>query len=218
MKKNYKIDFSNFLKQLRENDQLSSIGSIIDLIHNYEDMFPGDSKYIPDKGFDDVISSLLKHRIELLINELYYITEKCESPIEVIMLYGLLIVGQECHDTVNVRIDHKSLFKVVDSPYELLIEPQKIIKNYRVDFLLTATNYNPKFEKNGYYQKRVIVECDGHHYHDRTKEQAKRDKSKDRKLQSLGYEVYRYTGSEIWQDIMSGVQEIMNYFANRNIA
>jgi very-short-patch-repair endonuclease len=46
----------------------------------------------------------------------------------------------------------------------------------------------------------VVVECDGHDYHERTKEQVARDRARDRDLQEQGYKVFRFTGSEIWRD------------------
>ncbi len=44
-----------------------------------------------------------------------------------------------------------------------------------------------------------VIECDGHDFHERTKEQAQRDKKRDRELQAAGYKVFRFTGSEIWR-------------------
>ena len=49
--------------------------------------------------------------------------------------------------------------------------------------------------------KKMVVECDGHDFHDQSKEQARKDRGRDRMLQSLGSPVYRYTGSEIWADV-----------------
>lgn len=43
----------------------------------------------------------------------------------------------------------------------------------------------------------VAVECDGHAYHDRTAEQAAADRSRDRALQVLGWNVARFTGTDI---------------------
>lgn len=60
--------------------------------------------------------------------------------------------------------------------------------DYRLDFA---------FECDG---KRVAVECDGHEFHERTKEQAARDKARDRSLVAAGWQVLRFTGSEIWAD------------------
>lgn len=46
----------------------------------------------------------------------------------------------------------------------------------------------------------LVVECDGHEFHERTKEQAAKDRSRDRRLQEAGYRIHRYTGSEIYRD------------------
>lgn len=46
----------------------------------------------------------------------------------------------------------------------------------------------------------VAIELDGHDFHERTKEQAERDKSRDRLLQAAGWQVLRFTGSEVWRD------------------
>jgi very-short-patch-repair endonuclease len=66
----------------------------------------------------------------------------------------------------------------------------------RVDFFLIA--------KDG---RRLVVECDGHDYHERTKEQAARDRSRDRMLLAHGCPVVRFTGSEIHRDVWACVYE-----------
>jgi very-short-patch-repair endonuclease len=43
----------------------------------------------------------------------------------------------------------------------------------------------------------MVFECDGRELHERTKTQAKRDRERDRLLQSFGFLVYRYAGQEI---------------------
>lgn len=47
---------------------------------------------------------------------------------------------------------------------------------------------------------KIAIELDGHDFHERTREQAERDKSRDRLLQSDGWIVLRFAGSEIWRD------------------
>lgn len=54
----------------------------------------------------------------------------------------------------------------------------------------------------------VAIECDGHDYHERTKEQAARDKSRDRTLVRDGWRVLRFTGSEIHNYPRECVEEI----------
>ncbi len=216
-RKNYTIDFDEFIKQLSNNEKLNSLGSLVDSISNYENQFPDKSTYIPKKGFEKVLATLLQSRIEMLINELYTVTEECESPIEVILLYGLLIYGADYFDTVNVRVKESSLFKIGDSPYELMIEPQKKILNYRVDFLVTATDYHPDINPNGYSQTQIIVECDGKKYHS-SPEQKIKDQKRDDALLKLGYKTYRYTGSTIWSEVFEAIKEILNTVCKKDVA
>jgi hypothetical protein len=54
--------------------------------------------------------------------------------------------------------------------------------------------------------------CDGHDYHERTKEQAERDKSRDRALKRAGYDVIHFTGREIWRDPAKWAMEIRDQF------
>ncbi len=56
---------------------------------------------------------------------------------------------------------------------------------------------------------RIVVECDEHDFHERTKEQAKHDRQRDRALQLLGWKVLRFTGSEIYADAHECVAEIL---------
>lgn len=54
-----------------------------------------------------------------------------------------------------------------------------------------------------------MVECDGHNYHERTSEQAKRDRKRDRDLTSQGFTVVRFTGSEIVSDTETVYQDLV---------
>ncbi len=74
-----------------------------------------------------------------------------------------------------------------------LIYPQVRILDYRVDFLIVHSHGLEGFGG-------TVVECDGHDFHERTKEQAARDRARDRELQQMGFRVLRYTGSEIWRN------------------
>lgn len=62
-------------------------------------------------------------------------------------------------------------------------------KTYRLDFLVVDE-----------WGQRVAIECDGHDYHERTKEQARRDRRRDRSLLTDGLPCLRFTGSEIFGD------------------
>lgn len=72
-------------------------------------------------------------------------------------------------------------------------EAQRQIGKYRVDFCVGS----------------AVIECDGFDYHDRTKEQATRDKQQERELMSLGFTVYRFSGAEIWADPEKCAKEVI---------
>ncbi len=58
---------------------------------------------------------------------------------------------------------------------------------------------------------RLCVYTDGHTYHERTEEQAKRDRNIDRKLQELGFKVLRYTGKDVNDDIKKITGDILKW-------
>lgn len=57
------------------------------------------------------------------------------------------------------------------------------------------------------YTTALAIELDGHDFHERTKEQAARDKSRDRLLQFHGWKAVRFTGSEIFRGAAACVAE-----------
>lgn len=118
------------------------------------------------------------------------------SPIERRLLGSLVWihipdVGFPSCDFFESPNDNIRHFGAFQSP-KLLISPQAIISEYRVDFLIWI----------GFGEKicGVVVECDGHAFHEKTKEQAARDKRRDREILAAGFAVMRFTGSEIFAD------------------
>lgn len=75
---------------------------------------------------------------------------------------------------------------------------QHKIGKYRVDFAMTPAP-----------SKWLAIELDGHDFHERTKEQAQRDKSRDREIQAAGWHVVRFTGSEVWKSPTKCVRETL---------
>jgi very-short-patch-repair endonuclease len=75
------------------------------------------------------------------------------------------------------------------------IYPQCVITDYAVDFAILGRCCHVESAR-----LLIAVECDGHDFHERTKEQAERDRSRDRALQLAGAFVLRFTGREIYRD------------------
>jgi Protein of unknown function (DUF559) len=155
----------------------------------------------------------------LRTEELVTAAAVCESPIEVAMLCALTLSGYDYWDELLFRADKREFgttgrhFR--DPSYQLIIEPQSQLGDFRVDFLLTGRLKHFHLDEKGglgdfaYWEERkLVLECDGFDFHDRTREKASRDRERDRSLQSLGYRVYRYTGSDIWADVFKGAEEV----------
>lgn len=118
---------------------------------------------------------------------LYELEEKnlfissCETPIEVLL-------GLEVRREIDYLSGRNGLHYYLSPQHEIKLGEKK----YRVDFLLA-----PVMAEDHTAYPNIVIECDGHNYHERTKEQAAKDRSRDRALQKEGYRVIRFTGSEI---------------------
>lgn len=144
--------------------------------------------------------------------DLFDLQDACESPIEWPMMLALMIVAR--HHGASVKVvaprggEYGDRFEPTSSPrfpeYFLRIEPQAVLGEHRVDLLLTLDGSIRQSDgrlRSG--SKRMVIECDGHDFHERTKAQAKHDRQRDRLLQSFGFLVYRFTGQEIWEDVFA---------------
>lgn len=117
---------------------------------------------------------------------------KCESPIEELLVLDLInIIHRKAYESTDGY--------VVRSQVDITT-PQGV---FRVDFLVEA--------RLGDKTVALAIECDGHNYHERTKEQAARDKRRDRALRLAGYPVIHFTGSEIWADPRRCAEEVFEH-------
>lgn len=121
----------------------------------------------------------------------------CESEIER-ALGVALIVDVRLHGA-SITVGRRP--SLVSRPV-YFIEPQVVIGSYRADFLVGMNHLSDDL------RQCIVVECDGHEWHERTKEQAARDKARDRYLSAHVGRVIRFTGSEIFRDSVACAQEI----------
>jgi hypothetical protein len=61
----------------------------------------------------------------------------------------------------------------------------------------------------------IVVECDGHQFHERTQEQASKDRRRLRNLQRLGISVYPFTGTDVVRSSEESAQEIVEFIHAR---
>lgn len=81
---------------------------------------------------------------------------------------------------------------------------QAAIGSYRVDFLIEVT---PVLGES--VPAPVVVELDGHDFHDKDKRQRSYEKKRDRELTKRGYRVVHYTGSDVVKDPFVCVREVL---------
>ena len=71
-------------------------------------------------------------------------------------------------------------------------------------------------KKNTLVKVECVIECDGHDFHEKTKEQVARGKRRDRDLISMGYDVIHFSGSEIWHDVDACSQYICDFIEKKH--
>lgn len=118
----------------------------------------------------------------------------CESPIEQMLALGFANIGLELTNLFNPFVD----IITIEKQKEIICGKSK----YRVDFFIPV-HYSNR-EPIGF-----IVECDGHEFHQKTKEQVERDNARMRDLQKAGYEVIRFSGTEIWNRPIKCALEVL---------
>lgn len=174
---------------------------------------------------------------ELIEWRLASLIEECGSPIERLMLLGLvsafwpgythldIVSPQEAmriaggRDSIEVLHllppKDPSAIYVPHGEASIAIELQRQIESFRVDFLVSMVR-----EENDRSQEpiQLVIECDGHDFHEKTKEQARKDKSRDRELKMLGYEVFRFAGSEIWASASQCAYQAVEFIDSRHLA
>jgi very-short-patch-repair endonuclease len=117
-----------------------------------------------------------------------------QSPIEHLFLIA-------CHAMCALQCVEINPDPLINDDYELdsakgfYIHQQAMISKYRVDFLIFQIGWAPSKMFTP-----VIVELDGHAFHDKNKEQRAYEKARDRALVRDGYKVLHFTGSEVNAD------------------
>lgn len=89
---------------------------------------------------------------------------------------------------------------------------------WEIDLVSRRVRPDFAFVFTGAHASKVIVELDGHDFHERTPEQAQADKSRDRLLQAKGWSVLRFTGREILRAPIDCVTEVHGLLFARAIA
>ena len=170
------------------------------------------SKNIDDLG---IFESLPEKAKELFFISLHEINDKyknkmtqfielrkdnydaCKSPIEKILLLSFNIVSiLREEDMHNFSVD-------MHPQYEINISKNK----YYADFLVRAD----MFENDVSF----VVECDGYAFHQKTKQQVKCDNEREYNIKLAGYDVLRFSGTQIYEDSFKCANDIVDYMIQK---
>ncbi len=113
-----------------------------------------------------------------------------KSPIEQIFLAAIRVMAMSENTDFNVCSSEESFAKIRRGG--VFICPQFSVGKYTVDFLVRFESYAHPFRSSS-----VIVELDGHDFHDKDKRQRAYEKARDRFLTKTGHRVLHFTGSEL---------------------
>jgi hypothetical protein len=143
-----------------------------------------------------------------------------DSPIERLFLVALSVVASWQHRTHTavalVRrgsteekrdrlIETSEMLGELSST--LFVDTQVDFSWGRADFLVSVATERGSSGRLEF--RRLVIECDGHNFHERTKLQAERDRSRDRAAQLEGLEVFRFTGSELWRNPVECADQVL---------
>ena len=126
----------------------------------------------------------------------------CESPIELRLLAALMNAPEVLEGSTYASIGPVADVGRVQR-HGVQIIPQHVVGRYRIDLAVI-------WWRSSVGQIQLAVECDGHDFHEKTKEQARRGKARDRELLTAGWPVMRFTGSEIFADAARCASDVGN--------
>lgn len=158
-----------------------------------------------DAKVTEIIKTSIEDAVSSLEFDFAWSLSRCDSPIERLFAAALIDprTTREYETHIELLNPPSGLIEHCQAtPFPAVYMWQQIqIDQYRVDFLLEDTA--------GHDLPKLIVECDGHDFHEKTKEQAQRDKARDRHLVARGFRLLRFTGSEIYRDPYEAAHEAL---------
>lgn len=144
-----------------------------------------------------------------------------ESPIEQLLLGQMLADGwvrgcwrtgfdgtviERAERDSGVALRHRgSVF--THNECDAIALPQLHVGPYRADFAFVGSLLDD--DRVHRVPVRIAVELDGHDFHEKTKEQASKDKRRDRNLARLGWTVLRFSGADVYRDPAAVMDEIV---------
>lgn len=174
----------------------------------HRDRYSRETQMERGERVEQFIKECAAHKALRFEEECDLVISRCESPIECLLMTALL-AERDLTPFTSLFFCNGDMRDEPSFDEAAFFYVQQKFGPYRVDIAVWDASLPFQIAK----PRVMIIECDGHEYHERTKDQARRDKQRDRYFQSRGHKVLRFTGSEIWADPSACAQEIINEFA-----
>jgi len=130
--------------------------------------------------------------------------EDCKSPIEHMFYLAFDIM---CF------VNHFDLLT-----YIVLYAQQDVYRNtkhYIADFVFDTDNIGVEDIYDKINPFKLVIECDGHEFHEKTKAQVKKDNERDYDLKMAGYDVLHFSGSQIYNEPFRCANEALEYIVSK---
>lgn len=121
-----------------------------------------------------------------------------DSPIEKIMGEAIICCAKLNGGTAAKVIKPG---EPLEGAERLLVAPQRTIGFYFADFAVI----------DQMHKRRLVVECDGYEFHDKSPMSVIKDRARDRFFLTQGWPVMRFNGSEITRQIDLCLTDIIKY-------
>jgi very-short-patch-repair endonuclease len=145
-------------------------------------------------------SRTLEKIVDWVLISSMFCYDECKSPIEEIFNVAYdLKVGSEFYFPRIEALQLKNQAKIVANG-----------NTYYADFLFDTSDcftYEHDF--------KLVIECDGHEFHEKTKEQVERGNKRDLDLKKEGYDILHFSGSQIYKDPIGCAEEVINYILKK---
>lgn len=119
----------------------------------------------------------------------------CNSPIEKIFMMAFNIVSILRKEELREGDFGVALFP----QFEVKTEHKK----YICDFIATIESMNMNVN--------VLIECDGHDFHQKTKKQVEYDNEREYEIKKQGYDILRFSGSQIYNNPFKCANDVFDY-------
>jgi very-short-patch-repair endonuclease len=132
------------------------------------------------------------------------IEDGIQSPIEDLFFIAFNAMAESSFSEVNPPYLFNNIDATTSCGRGVYIKPQYKINKYKVDFMIHSHGIAPEE-----YCTPVVIELDGHDFHDKNKQQRAYEKSRDRHIVKSGFRILHYTGSEIFADPFKAAYEVL---------